>query len=210
VERRRRHAFANWAFRVALPEFVALAPSLAPLVETLRALPPVVDETSLAHARAAVYSARDKCWSARDVALAELRQRVREKAAVDAAAVAAAVAAADADADAAAVADAAAAVAAVAAADADAAAAAAAGLYPPDVWQRAIAASKKSHELGHTWSRQFNAAYAVFRAEPVDLRSERFSALGAVWDRLDDSFRALLIEVCAYRSESAARSGTSA
>jgi hypothetical protein len=72
-------------------------------------------------------------------------------------------------------------------------------LFTADVWAKARAASKKSHDLGdlgQSWSGQISAARAIFR-EALAGAPDRPSKLRELRDRHDLAFRDLLLKVYA-------------
>ena len=224
LEQRRRYALIDWSLRSATPEMLERSTSLAHLAPNLRDLAEIVNDKTLHAARVVLDKMRAETWRVRDAAWAELRKKQAEVAAAAVAEVAAvavvavvaevavAVAAVAAVAEVAdvaavaAVADVAVAVAAVASVASVAAVAAVAVAavtavaevaFTPDVMRRAAAEVRNLQAAGHGWSRQFDAAKAIFR-EAID-SSDFVSTFADLTDRHDSQFRDLLLKLCAMK-----------
>ena len=73
----------------------------------------------------------------------------------------------------------------------------------PDVWRRAVAAVLESEQSGGGYLDQVSAAQSIFReaSAAADLPSDWRERRDRVRDTIDESFRAKLIEICAWRDE---------
>jgi hypothetical protein len=81
VEERRRWAFANWSFRVSLPEILSLTPTFAGWAEQLRALPPIENESGRMAGRRILNDLWDEAYRVRRAVYARLRAKYAEAAA---------------------------------------------------------------------------------------------------------------------------------
>ena len=204
IERQRGYALADWGLRFATPLFLELGTTLVPWAPKLRALAPIVDDSSLFEARKMTSILWDEAVRARGAMWDRLRAAAMAEAgavAVAAGAMAAAMAEAEAAAEAGAVAVAVAVAAetvAVAVAAETVAVAVADRAFTADVWAAAKTAAKKSRDLGRSPSSQIAAARTVFSASIAQMGPFP-PRIVAVRDRVDDSFRSKLLELCALR-----------